>query len=32
MSKHIKNIAVILAGGKGVRSGFNKPKQLVRLA
>jgi 2-C-methyl-D-erythritol 4-phosphate cytidylyltransferase len=30
--KPIKNIAVILAGGKGIRSGFKKPKQMMKLA
>lgn len=28
----MKNIVVILAAGSGVRSGFNTPKQLVKLA
>jgi len=32
MQKPIKNIAVILAGGQGTRSGFRKPKQLIKLA
>jgi len=30
--KQVKNIAVILAGGKGSRTGFNKPKQMMKLA
>lgn len=30
--KEVKNVAVILAGGKGTRSGFNKPKQMMKLA
>ncbi|HEL3156811.1 TPA: bifunctional cytidylyltransferase/SDR family oxidoreductase [Stenotrophomonas maltophilia] len=30
--KDVKNIAVVLAGGKGSRSGFNKPKQMMKLA
>lgn len=30
--KQVKNIAVILAGGKGSRSGFSKPKQMMKLA
>ena len=28
----MKNIAVILAGGSGTRSGFDRPKQMVKLA
>jgi len=28
----MKNIAVILAGGKGVRLGYNKPKQFLKVA
>lgn len=30
--KKVKNIAIILAGGKGTRSGFNRPKQMMKLA
>jgi 2-C-methyl-D-erythritol 4-phosphate cytidylyltransferase len=30
--KRLKNIAVILAAGKGTRSGFKKPKQMMKLA
>ncbi len=30
--KQIKNIAVILAGGRGSRTGFSKPKQMMKLA
>lgn len=32
MSKSSKNIAVILAAGRGSRSGFSRPKQLMKLA
>lgn len=32
MNKPQKNIAVILGAGKGTRSGFIKPKQLMKLA
>lgn len=32
MTKPVKNIAVILAGGQGTRAGFNQPKQLIKLA
>lgn len=32
MKKQTKNIAVILAAGKGTRAGFTKPKQLMKLA
>lgn len=32
MSKKVLNVAVILAAGRGERSGFSEPKQLVRLA
>lgn len=32
MSESTKNIAVILAAGRGERSGFDKPKQLMKLA
>lgn len=32
MSKPPKNIAIILAAGHGSRSGFSKPKQLMKLA
>ena len=28
----MKNIAVILAGGKGLRLGYNKPKQFLKVA
>lgn len=28
----MKNIAVILAGGSGTRSGFDRPKQMVKIA
>jgi 2-C-methyl-D-erythritol 4-phosphate cytidylyltransferase len=30
--KTVKNIAVILAGGKGNRTGFKSPKQMMKLA
>ncbi|WIA63272.1 bifunctional cytidylyltransferase/SDR family oxidoreductase [Stenotrophomonas sp. BIO128-Bstrain] len=30
--KQVKNVAVILAGGRGTRSGFSKPKQMMKLA
>jgi 2-C-methyl-D-erythritol 4-phosphate cytidylyltransferase len=32
MIKSKKNIAVVLAAGRGERSGFDKPKQLMKLA
>lgn len=32
MNKKTKNIGVILAGGKGLRAGFSKPKQMMKLA
>jgi molybdopterin-guanine dinucleotide biosynthesis protein A len=28
----VKNIAIILAGGSGTRSGFDRPKQMIKLA
>lgn len=32
MKKTIRNVAVILAAGRGERSGFDRPKQMVKLA